>query len=239
MPKKKNADLEAIVSVEGGGAVKPAKKTQAPGASANAVTHKHKKSTIATVVEPVNVEFTAPIHAAPAQDYGPMSYRHHGLHVVRDENDSNPLLGKATNQPENSVRLPDTERRSRLIKQQHTRFHEHRSNNFYALALAGDNTAQWMPVGHDNIQWFESAAYSYQIARNSSCAVGLRRVVGLPPQPNGGGNCAGTCTNVSIAYHLRLTNEEIYLAYGDPNTLVTVPQGILKLIFYAGSEKGT
>ena len=49
----------------------------------------------------------------------------------------------------------------------------------------------------------------------------------------------GKCTNVWIAYHLRLTNEEFYLAYGNPNTLTSVPQAILKVIFYLGGQKGT
>jgi hypothetical protein len=61
----------------------------------------------------------------------------------------------------------------------------------------------------------------------------------MPPQPNGGGNCVGRCSNISVAYHVRLRNEEFYLAYGDPNTLVTVPQAILKVIFYVGGQKGT
>ncbi len=49
----------------------------------------------------------------------------------------------------------------------------------------------------------------------------------------------GSCANVSVAYHLRFRNEEIYAAYGNPNTLTTVPQAILKMIFYLGSQKGT
>jgi hypothetical protein len=48
----------------------------------------------------------------------------------------------------------------------------------------------------------------------------------------------GACSNISIAYHLRWKREELYAAYGDPNALVTVPQALLKLIFYAGAEKG-
>jgi len=109
-----------------------------------------------------------------------------------------------------------------------------------SLNLVVDNTAQWMPRGTaDNVQWFDSLAYAYQVSANSSVAVGLRAVSGDPPQPNGGGDCIGRCTNISIAYHLRLKNEEFYLAYGDPNTLVTVPQAIFKVIFYAGGQKGT
>jgi hypothetical protein len=109
-----------------------------------------------------------------------------------------------------------------------------------SLTLAIDDTAQWLSgLARDNVQWFDSLAYSYQIDRNSSFAIGLRRVIGMPPQPNGGGDCIGTCSNISLAYHLRLKHEEIYTAYGDPNTLLTVPQAILKIIFYVGSEKGT
>jgi hypothetical protein len=108
------------------------------------------------------------------------------------------------------------------------------------LTFAVDDTAQWLrQYGSDNIQWFDSVSYSYQIDRNSSFAIGIRKVVGDPPQPNGGGNCIGTCTNVSVAYHLRLQRYEIYAAYGDPNTLLTVPQAIFKVIFYAGAQKGT
>jgi hypothetical protein len=108
-----------------------------------------------------------------------------------------------------------------------------------ALTLTLDDTAQYFHSGPANIQWFEQIAYAYQVSSNSSFAIGVRRVVGFPPQPNGGGNCMGTCSNISIAYHLRLRRAEIYAAYGNPNTLITVPQVLFKLIFYAGGEKGT
>ena len=108
-----------------------------------------------------------------------------------------------------------------------------------SLTLTADDTAQWLKQQPDNVQWFDGASYSYQISSSSSVGVGLRRVIGLPPQPNGGGNCVATCSNVSIAYHLRMHDEELYLAYGDPNTLVTVPQALLKVIFYVGGQKGT
>lgn len=107
------------------------------------------------------------------------------------------------------------------------------------LTFALDDAAQWLPVGHDNVQWFESVSYTYQLDPNSSFAIGLRREVGMPPIPNGGGDCIGVCSNVSVAYHLRRPHWELYAAYGDPNTLSTVPQALLKLIFYAGAEKGT
>lgn len=108
-----------------------------------------------------------------------------------------------------------------------------------SLTFTLDNTGQWLPHGADNVQWFDGVAYAYQISGESSFAIGIRRVVGYPPQPNGGGDCLGYCSNISVAYHLRLRNDEFYLAYGDPNTLITIPQAIFKVIFYAGGEKGT
>lgn len=114
-----------------------------------------------------------------------------------------------------------------------------RVGNRGALTLALDDTAQWFPHAAANVQWFESASYSYQITANSSFGIGVRRVVGYPPQPNGGGDCLGTCSNISVAYHLLTRHAEFYVAYGNPNALVTVPQAIFKVIFYAGAEKGT
>jgi hypothetical protein len=108
-----------------------------------------------------------------------------------------------------------------------------------ALTLVLDDTAQWFAKSPANVQWFENVSYAYQISSNASFAVGVRRVVGQPPVPNGGGDCAGTCSNVTVAYHLRTRHAEYYLAYGNPNALVTVPQAIFKIIFYAGAEKGT
>jgi hypothetical protein len=108
------------------------------------------------------------------------------------------------------------------------------------LTFTLDDTSQRLHnAGPDNIQWFDGIAYAYQISPSSSLAIGLRRVAGCPPQPNGGGNCEGSCSNVSIAYHLRMHSTELYAAYGDPNTLTTVPQAIFKLVFYAGGQKGT
>ncbi len=114
-----------------------------------------------------------------------------------------------------------------------------RVGNRGSLTFTLDDTAQYFHQGEANIQWFDGVAYAYQVSANSSFAIGVRRVIGYPPQPNGGGNCEGACSNLSIAYHLRLLHEELYVAYGNPNTLITVPQTIIKVIFYAGGEKGT
>ncbi len=108
-----------------------------------------------------------------------------------------------------------------------------------ALTFVLDNTSQWFPSASPNVQWFENVSYAYQIDRNSSFGIGVRRVVGTPPDPNGGGDCIGTCSNITLAYHLLTRHAEFYLAYGNPNALITVPQAIFKVIFYAGAEKGT
>jgi hypothetical protein len=107
------------------------------------------------------------------------------------------------------------------------------------LNVTLDSTQQYMNgKAPDNIQWFNGLSYAYQIDANSALALGVRQVVGYPPTPNGGGNCEGRCSNVSLAYHLRWRRYEFYAAYGDPNALITAPQAIFKIIFYAGAEKG-
>lgn len=107
------------------------------------------------------------------------------------------------------------------------------------LTVQADDTAQWFDSAPSRIQWFDSLAYTYQMDRDSSIGIGLRRIVGVPPLPNGGGSCSGACSNVTFAYHARFQRGEIFLAYGDPNALTTVPQALFKYIFYAGSDKGT
>lgn len=102
-----------------------------------------------------------------------------------------------------------------------------------------DDTAQWIAGGTSNVQWFERVGYAYQLGRDSSFAVGLRRVVGTPPNPNGGGNCVGVCSNIALSYHTRLAHSEIYASYGSPNYLSTLPQFLVKMIFYSGADKGT
>jgi hypothetical protein len=61
----------------------------------------------------------------------------------------------------------------------------------------------------------------------------------MPPTPNGGGDCTTTCTNLSFALHIRRPREELYVGYGDPNDLSTLPQAIVKFIYYVGAEKGS
>jgi hypothetical protein len=111
------------------------------------------------------------------------------------------------------------------------------SHGFVSVTL--NDTAQRFRSGPANVQWFDGLAYTDQMNAGSSFSLGLRKVIGMPPVPNGGGNCTGTCTNVSLAYHYRMRHSELYLSYGDPNALTTTPQALAKWIFYAGADKGS
>jgi hypothetical protein len=108
-----------------------------------------------------------------------------------------------------------------------------------SLTLGLDDTRQTFSAGNANVQWLQSASFALQIDANSSLALGVRHVLGVPPTPNGGENCNGSCTNVTFAYHLRASHTEFYAAYGDPNALITLPRVVVKFIFYAGADKGT
>ena len=46
-------------------------------------------------------------------------------------------------------------------------------------------------------------------------------------------------TNVSAALHFFRENNELYVVYGNPNQLFTVPALYVKLIRYVGAGKGT
>ncbi|MBV8245038.1 MAG: hypothetical protein JOZ38_03870 [Candidatus Eremiobacteraeota bacterium] len=111
-----------------------------------------------------------------------------------------------------------------------------------AFTLEADDTRQYLPTG-PVIQWLERASFAYQTNANDSVAVGVRRIIGTPPFPNGGNNICTTntliCTNLSFAYHKRLPHDELYVIYGDASQLTTTPQFIIKLIHYVGGEKGT
>lgn len=106
----------------------------------------------------------------------------------------------------------------------------------YTMTLEADNTEQFLASG-TNAQWLERLSFAFQTSQNSSFAIGLRRFSGQAPAPNGG-SCEGTCTNISFAYHKRFDKRELYVAYGNPSPLFTVPQFIVKLIDYVGADKG-
>ncbi len=107
------------------------------------------------------------------------------------------------------------------------------------LSLTANDNRQYFSDAPANIQWFERLSLAYQTGPESSFAIGIRRIIGDAPTPNGGGNCVGMCTNLSFAYHRLYGPQELYIAYGDPSRLDTRPQFIVKLIRYVGAEKGT
>jgi hypothetical protein len=79
LPKKKIAEKEPVSAVEGALAAASVKgsvsKARAPRASANAVTHKHKKATIAaTPVEPVVAEIAAPVAEPTYEEISKLAY---------------------------------------------------------------------------------------------------------------------------------------------------------------------
>ena len=132
------------------------------------------------------------------------------------------------------------------------------------LALEADSNryspnAAWEPVWQKALgsepeatQWLERASLDWQINRNASLDVGVRRIVGrnIPnayqfpdlPAPGSGGYSpfdyvdAG---NASFAFHFLAAHNEFYLVYGNPNSLSTYPGLFFKWIRYIGAEKGT
>jgi hypothetical protein len=115
------------------------------------------------------------------------------------------------------------------------------------FTLEADDTRWTSDAGQFSHQWLERASMSYQIGANSSLALGLRRIIGWGPPDgfsflNGGTLQPGLYTdasNVTLAYHRRWEQNEIYAAYGDPSLLYTKPAFVLKWIRYFGAEKGT
>jgi hypothetical protein len=108
------------------------------------------------------------------------------------------------------------------------------------LSLEADDTRGYEDNGRTNVQWLERVGYTYATGRNSSFAVGVRRIIGTPPIVDVRSLPSFTgAWNVSFAYHRRSPHDELYFAYGDASQLSTLPQFILKYIHYFGAEKGT
>jgi hypothetical protein len=111
-----------------------------------------------------------------------------------------------------------------------------------ALVLEGDDTiyASAVAAEPDAKQWLERASLNYQMNHTLSFDFGMRKIIGFSqpfafaPTPtflNG--------TNISAAIHYFRGNNELYIVYGDPNRLNTVPALFVKLIRYVGAGKGT
>jgi len=105
-----------------------------------------------------------------------------------------------------------------------------------SIVLEADDTVHYLDSGERRIQWFERASYAYQLSRDSSFAIGIRKIVGLSPllsyqQPEG--------TNMTANYHGKFGPWEFYAAYGSANALDTQHDFIFKLIRYVGASNGT
>jgi Domain of unknown function (DUF5916) len=126
------------------------------------------------------------------------------------------------------------------------------------LGLEDDNTNDTTDHFGKYVQWLERASVAYQISPSSSFAVGVRRVIGIPPvlqPPADLVSCpfvpglsspativAGACPaapNISFSYYRRFGSDELYFVYGNPNAAMTSPALIIKFIHYIGAEKGT
>ena len=118
------------------------------------------------------------------------------------------------------------------------------------LALQGFDTVWYADAGYRNVQWLERIALTRNISRDSSFAIGVRRIIGTPPAvanyfsfgsppfPTGPASFY-SASNVSVAYATHRQRDELYLVYGDAGAPSTKPAFILKYVYYLGGEKGT
>ena len=92
-------------------------------------------------------------------------------------------------------------------------------------------------------QWLERATLDFQLNRETEFDLGARRLIGpnlpvsfAPPNftPLGAGN-----VSAALHYLSRSGRNEMYLVYGDPNSLITTPAFFVKYILYVGAPKGT
>lgn len=108
------------------------------------------------------------------------------------------------------------------------------------LSFEADSNRQWLDAGTTYTSWLEKATYTYENGSNSSIGVGERRIIGaFPVVSSAFPNPELNGWNLSLAYHLRFAHNELYLVYGDANAFQTAPRFVVKLIEYAGADKGT
>ena len=118
--------------------------------------------------------------------------------------------------------------------------------NRYGTSWPGEESTQ---------QWLERAGLDWQLSRDASFDVGVRRIIGqnLPnsfepllydspatcqANPYNPG-CFVNAGNVTVAFHFLAARNEFYVVYGNANDLSTEPALFLKWIRYVGAEKGT
>lgn len=107
-----------------------------------------------------------------------------------------------------------------------------------SLSLEGDQTIYTEAGGRVDTQWLERASLAFQLSRNSSAAIGFRKITGREPALGFTPRYVNA-NNISFAYHKRSAHDELYLAYGDPSRLFTQHVAIFKWIHYFGAEKGS
>ena len=78
-------------------------------------------------------------------------------------------------------------------------------------------------------QWLDRAGYAYQLTPDTSLSVGVRRIL----------DGAGPQDNVTAAFYHRTAQDELYVAYGSPNSVLTAKTFIVKWIHYIGAQKGS
>jgi hypothetical protein len=113
------------------------------------------------------------------------------------------------------------------------------------LGLESDRSAYFTsyPGETSGTQWLDRATVDYQLNRETQFDVGLRRIIGanLPVSFAPPNFAPVNASNVTAALHYlsRSGRSEIYLVYGDPNSLATTPAFFAKYILYLGAPKGT
>lgn len=104
-----------------------------------------------------------------------------------------------------------------------------------------DNYLTAYPGEARTVLWLDRATFDWQVSRQASLDLGVRKLVGAPlpgafgfvnQPPLGAGN-------FTAAFHLLQQKNEYYFVYGDPNSLSTKPALYLKWIRYVGAPKGT
>lgn len=106
------------------------------------------------------------------------------------------------------------------------------------VTLEADDTDQYADSGSRFTEWLERASIAYQSGPDQSLALGVRRIIGTPPElisPNG----FEDGWNLSAAFHQKVPGGEIYVVYGDASAFSTAPRFIIKYIRYFGADKGT
>lgn len=135
------------------------------------------------------------------------------------------------------------------------------------LVLEADDTSYVSALSDEpsTKQWLDRASLNFQFNRSLSVDLGARRILGTtqpyafaPIGPasaftpsvcrgsvnvfyptNPGCTATDDATNLSAAFHFFRGPNELYVVYGDPSRLSTVPALYVKLIRYIGAGKGS